>query len=133
MKILKFFGSLLYGAIMYYLLWLLFYWLTPYVMSMSWGWFIAYMFIAGGFVSCFIAQIAYWIAIPLIFLCINCKPAKYAQIVPAILFGISSVKLPWILNMDYGILQWILGISLTIIVLIAFISLIVAPFKADED
>ena len=65
MKILKFFGSFLYGAIMYYLLWLLFYWLTPYVMSMSWGWFIAYMFIAGGFVSCFIAQIAYWIAIPL--------------------------------------------------------------------
>lgn len=132
MKLLKVLGSLLYSAIMYYLLWLLFYWITPYIMMMSWGWFIAYLFIAGGFISAFVASIAYIIGIPLVFLSKDCKLAKYPPILFGLIFGYSSIVLPWQLNMDYGVLQWILGILTTIIILIAFISLILIPFKVDD-
>lgn len=133
MKVLKFVGALLYGAVMYYLLWLFFYWLTPYVMSMSWGWFIAYLFIAGGAMSAFVASVAYLIGMPLVLLCRKCKAARYAPIVFGIFFGFFSVRLPWAFNMEYGVLQWILGISFTIIILIAFISLLAVPFKVNED
>lgn len=51
MKILKFAGAFLYGALMAYLMWLLFYWITPIAMLMGWGWFIVYLFVAGGFIS----------------------------------------------------------------------------------
>lgn len=36
MRFLKSVGLLFYGLIASYLLWLLFYWLTPYVMSVGW-------------------------------------------------------------------------------------------------
>lgn len=133
MKILKIFGSLLYGTVMYYLLWLLFYWLTPYVMGLSWALLILYVIFAGGFLTLFITQISCWIGFPLVLICNSYKLAKYGQIIPGILSGISSIRLPWMLDMDYGILQWILGISLTNIILVTFISLMTAPFKVDED
>lgn len=51
-KIFKCLGPLLYITIVGYLLWLLFYWITPYIMG--WGW---YIFLAGGIISCIAAFI----------------------------------------------------------------------------
>lgn len=133
LKALKFLGALLYGAIMYYLLWLFFYWLTPYVMGMSWGWFIAYLFIAGGGVAMFVTSVTSLIGIPMILLCRKCAAAKYAPIIFGLLLGYPSVRLPWTIDMEYGVLQWILGISFTIVILTAFTSLMIVPFMADED
>lgn len=132
MKVLKFLGALLYGAIMYYLLWLFFYWLTPYVMGMSWGWFIAYLVIGVVAMIMFVSGVTSLIGFPMIPLCRKCAAAKYAPIIFGLLFGYSSVRLPWTLDMEYGVLQWILGISFTITILIAFISLMVVPFKVEE-
>lgn len=133
MNILKFLGALLYSVVVYYVMWLFFNWLTPYVMSISWGWFIVYLLIAGGAVSMFVASIASLIVIPLVLLSRECKAAKYAPVVFGLFFGFSSVRLPWLLDIEYGILQWILGVSFTSIILITFISLLVVPFKVDED
>lgn len=133
MKVVKILGSLLYGSIMYYLLWLLFCWITPFVMGIGWVLFILYLIIAGGFLTLLIAQISSWIGIPLVLICNNCKPAKYVQLIPGILFGIYSVRLPWVQDMDYGILQWIIGIFLTITILITFISILTVSFKVDKE
>lgn len=66
MKILKFAGAFLYGALMAYLMWLLFYWITPIAMLMGWGWFIVYLFVAGGFISMLVGSISYLLVIPIV-------------------------------------------------------------------
>lgn len=133
MKILNFIGSFLYSILMYYIVWLFFYWITPYVMFMGWALFIVYLLFAGGALSLFVASLSTLLAKPLVTLCIKCKYSKYAPIIWALFFGYSSVKLPWGFKMDYSVLQWILGISLTIIILITFIALLVVPFKIFDE
>lgn len=132
MKILKFAGAFLYGALMAYLMWLLFYWITPIAMLIGWGWFIVYLFVAGGFISMLVGSISYLLVIPIVKLSQGCKAAAYAPIPFLLFFGYSSVRLPWSLNMDYGVFQWVIGISLSITIVVAFISLIVAPIKNAE-
>lgn len=132
MKVLKILGSLLYSSIMYYLLWLFFDWITPFIMGLSWVLFIL-LIIAGVFLFVFMAQISSWIGFPLVLICNNCNPAKYVQIIPGIIFGFYSVSYPWEQDMDYGILQWIIGLFLTNIILITFISLMAVSFKIDKE
>lgn len=128
-KVFKFIASVLYGMLMSYLMWLLFYWLTPIVMSLSWGWFIAYLFIAGGSVSLFVGGITYFLAMPWMMLGAECKSAMYAPIPFLLFFGYFAIKLPWDFGDNWGILQWMLGLSLTITILITFISLLSIAFK----
>lgn len=132
-KILKSLGSLVYGAILYYLLWLFFDWVTPRIMDMRWGELIIYMLVGIWFMTMFFAMAITLLEIPFIFLCRNCKAAKYAPIIFGLLFGIDAVSFPWTLDMKYGVLQWILGIVHTITVLTAFISLMAIPFKNDKE
>lgn len=132
-KALKTIGSLIYGAVMYYILWLLFYWITPYIMSVSWMGFLIYLFVAGGAISMFVGSVANIIGIPLIFLCKNCNASKYAPILFGLIFGYSSIRLPWTLDMEYGILQIILAILTSITILISFVSLMYVPFKIYDE
>lgn len=133
MKVLSFIGALIYSFLMYYLIWLFFYWITPYLMFISWGLFIVYLIFAGGFLSMLVASISALISTPLVVLCRKNGYIKYAPIIWGVLFGYSSLKLPWTFNMDYSVLQWIIATSLTIIILITFISLLTIPFKKFED
>ncbi len=120
MKVLKFLGSIVYGAIVYYLFWLLFYWVTPFIMNLGWGGFFGYL-IGGSIVLISLASIlAIALQIPLTLMVKGCDAAKFPPVIFALFFGYSSVKLPWSLDMDYGFLQYLLGISLTIYILIAF-------------
>ena len=80
-----------------------------------------------------VAQITTWLVIPLFFLIKGCKTAKYLPIPFGLFFGYSSLKLTWALSADFGLLQCLLAISLTILILISYISLIVAPFKVEES
>lgn len=132
-KVLKFLGALVYGAIMYFLLWLCFYFLTPYVMGLSLKGLFVYLGVAGGGVTVLLATAALWLEFPLIFLCRNCKAAKYAPIIFGVFNGFSAVRLPWILDMEYGVVQWIAGILFTITILVSFIGLMVIPFKLEEE
>lgn len=131
MKVLKFLGSIVYGAIVYYLIWLFFYWITPYMMGLSWLGYAAYM--AGGiFVLISMAStLGILTHAPLMWLIKGCKPAKYPPMIFAAFFGFSSVKLPWSLDMEYGFLQWVLAISLTLFILLTFAGLIKITFDTD--
>ena len=50
-KIFKCLGTLLYSTIVGYLIWLLFYWITPYIMGVGWLLFFLYIFLAGAELS----------------------------------------------------------------------------------
>lgn len=127
----KFIGSVLYGVVMSYLMWLLFYWLTPIIMSLSWGWAIIYFLIAGGAVTAFVCSITSFVALPWVLLGAKCKPARYAPIPFLLFFGFSSVRLPWLFGDNYGILQWILWASLTITILLTFGALLGMAFNHE--
>lgn len=125
-------GSLVYGTIASYLLWLFFWWITPYIMSVGWFLFFVYIILAGGFVSILIGAINSLLAIPMMFLV---KDNIVSKIICSLLFGyflIQSICLPWQLDMQYGLLQWIIAISLTIIFAISFISMIIMSFSIEN-
>lgn len=122
MKVLKFLGSIVYGAIVYYLFWLFFYWVTPYIMGLGWLGFIVYL-IVGSIVLISLASIlAVALQIPMTLMVKGCDAAKYPPVLFALFFGYSSVKLPWTLDMEYGFLQCLLGITLTIFILLTFVG-----------
>ena len=50
-KIFQCLGTVAYSTIVGYLLWLLFYWITPYIMSVGWLLFFLYIFLAGGLIE----------------------------------------------------------------------------------
>ena len=66
------------------------------------------------------------------FLVKNNIVAKVINVCPLLFFGYSSVRLPWEFNMSYGVLQYIIGISLTIIILISFVGMMIIPFRIEE-
>lgn len=132
-KIFQCLGTVVYSTIAGYLLWLLFYWMTPYIMGVGWMLFFLYIFLAGGLITGIVASINGLLIIPLAFLMKNNIAAKVINVLPLLFFGYSSVRLPWGLDMNYGVLQYLIGISLTITFLISFGSMIVAPFKIEDD
>lgn len=133
MKVLKYVGALFYSLLMYYLLWLFFYWVTPFVMGLSWKLLIVYLFIAGGLFTILTAQLSVFLCMPFALLVKGIKPPKYLPALFGLFFGYSSVKLPWIMDFEYGVLQWILALSLTGLVLKVFITFIAMPFKLNVD
>ena len=131
-KIFKCLGTLLYSTIVGYLLWLLFYWITPYIMGVGWLLFFLYIFLAGGLISCIAASINGLLSLPMSFLVKDNIVAKVINVCPLLFFGYSSVRLPWEFNMSYGVLQYIIGLSLTIIILISFVGMMIIPFRIEE-
>ena len=132
-KIFQCLGAAIYSTVAGYLLWLLFHWMTPYVMGVGWMLFFLYIFVAGGLITGIIASINNLLVVPMVFLMKNNIVAKIINVLPLLFFGYSSVRLPWGLDMNYGVLQYLIGISLTITFLISFGSMIVLPFKIEED
>ena len=132
----KFFQCLLtavYSAIAGYLLWLLFYWMTPYIMGVGWLLFFLYIFLAGSLITLIVGSISWLLAVPMPFLMKDNIAAKVINVLPMLFFGYSAVCLPWGLDMNYGVLQYFIGISLTITFLITFGSMIVIPFKMEDQ
>lgn len=133
MKVLKFIGALIYGALIFYLIFLLFYWLTPIIMRFTWLALIVYLCLAGGFFTMFVGSIAGILIAPLCWLCRGSKFARFVHIPFGLFYGYCSIILPWCVFSDMGVLQWILAIALTITVLITFITLMVAPIMYSDD
>lgn len=131
-KILQCIGTLVYSTIAGYLLWLLFYWITPYIMGVGWLFFLLYVFLVGGLIAGFIGSINSILLTPVTFLMNDNILAKIINTFPFLFFGYSAVIMPWKLEMDYGFLQYLIGISLTITFLISFISMIIAPFNITD-
>lgn len=132
-KLFQCVGTLIYSVIASYLLWLLFYWVTPYIMGMGWLMFFLYIFLAGGAVTMIVSLINGLLAVPMVFLMKNNNVAKVINALPMLFHGYSAVCIPWGLNMEYGVLQYFLGISLTIMVLVLFVAMIMAPYKIEDE
>lgn len=118
MTLLKFIGSAFYGIIISYLIWLFFYWLTPWVMSFGWGGVIISVLCGTVLVGLFMSI---WplILSPMLFL-INNTVSKIIPSTAIVFYGYSSIMLPWRLNIDYTIPKLILAVTLTGMVLIIF-------------
>ena len=101
-------------------------------MGVGWFLFFLYIFLAGGLISCIAASINGLLSLPMSFLVKDNIVAKVINVFPLLFFGYSSVRLPWEFNMSYGVLQYIIGISLTIIILISFVGMMIIPFRIEE-
>lgn len=133
MKFLKFILSIPYAAIAGWLLWLLFTWIIPAAMDLSWVWFIVYCILAGGFIGTFFQFISAILAVPSAWLCKDNIAAKIVQVLIFGFFGYSSLSFLWSV-MPHGLLQWLVALSFTIIVLISYIGLMGVAFtSSDED
>ena len=110
-KIIKIVGSIVISIIMSYILWIIYFYAIPFVMNIGWKMFILYIILSKG-----------------------CKIAKYASI-PFIFYFVclSPLKLPYSLNIDFSALQWILAISLNILSVTTFISIIIVLFNINKD
>lgn len=131
MNILKFIGSALYGAIASYVIWLLFYWVTPWVMSFGWGGVVISIicgtFIAGAFMS-----LCSLILCPLSFMTDN----NASKIIPTILMlfnGFSSARLAWGVDVDYTAPKIVLAITLTILAIVIYITAIQGIWAKRDD
>ena len=102
-------GALIYGLIIGYLLWLVFYLITPYIMGIWW-----LLLIVGGFITGFIANTNCILSIPVYFLTKGNMVAK-------------------IISIEYGFLQYIVGIILTIMFLMSYIASIAIPFVIEDE
>lgn len=131
-KILQCAGTFVYSTVAGYLLWLLFYWITPYVMGFGWMLMFGFIFIVGGLITPLALSANTALAYPIVFLMRDNKAARVINVFPLLFYGFSAARLPWGLDMEYGFLHYLLGISITITILISFGSLISLPFKFDE-
>ena len=135
MRFLKSVGLLFYGLIASYLLWLLFYWLTPYVMSIGWGGFILYMLFAGGLVSAIVGSAATLLAYPVITWFNGAyKPVRWICAIFFVFHGFSAIMLPWRLDIDYGFLKILIAVLYGITALISFGAFLFVFVKGlDEE
>ena len=125
-------GTLIYSGVVSYLLWLLFDWATPYVMGFGLWMYILLVTIVGS-VATIIASFGSLLAIPMLLLTRSNKVAKVINALPMLYFGYSAICLPWKLDIDYGVLQYLLCLSLSGIVLTVFGNMILASFKEVDD
>ena len=134
MRFLKSVGLLFYGLIASYLLWLLFYWLTPYVMSVGWGGFILYMLIAGGLVTGIVGSAATLLAYPVaIWFDGAYKPIKWICAVFFVFHGFSAIMLPWRLDIDYSFLKILIAVLYGITALISFGAFLAVFVKGSGE
>lgn len=129
--LLKVLGTMVYGMVSCRLIWLFFWWITPYVMSASWFWMIMYIIFALGFITSVSAFISGILSAPMFFLMGKNMSAKVVYTIICLIWGYSSCALPYNLDIEFGVRHWILAISLTLTALSVFASLIVTTFKEE--
>lgn len=131
-NILNFIGSAIYGIVVSYILWLLFYFLTPWLMSFGWSAVILYWLFAFGLLAGLIGGLSSILLIPLVYLISKCKIAKYLPIAAMLIFGYLTVALPWQLSGEYTFVKIVIAISLSSTALAVFVSLINILFSCDR-
>lgn len=132
-KILCFIGSAAYGIVFSYLIWLAFYFLTPWIMSFGLLGFVLLWLFGFGIIAGFIGGISGVLSYPLIKMIFIYKPSKYIPVVSMLFLGYSSVAMPWRFDVEYSLMKIILGLSISIMALILFSTLIYGLFKPYGD
>lgn len=133
MKFIKTLLTIPFAGIVGWLIQSLFIWLIPIAMNISWGWFIVYLLLAGGFISLGIGAVVTIIAMPNAWLTYRNKMAKFVASAIYAASGIYTVLIPWGNGISsFGVLRWIVAISLTITIILTYGGLIGAMFSAEE-
>ena len=109
MNALRILGSIVYGSIMYFLLWTFLYAMTPKLMGLDWY---GFFFILPSFLWLFqVSVVVVLLVSPMLWICKKSLAAKIVHIPIGLYFAWYCVRLPWSMDMEYGLLQWILALS----------------------
>lgn len=128
-KAVFFILALQYSSTISYLGWLFFYWLTPYFMNMGWWMFVLYVLFFVVLLHGILGGIAGVLAIPMKYLIKGSRFSLIFSFIPFLVYGIISVKIPWVYSIDKDFLQYILAVSLTINIVLFFGSFIILNYK----
>lgn len=117
-----------YSMLSSFLFWLFFKWITPYVMNASWIMLLLYPFLALGFVCMIVGSYGGILSFLNGFFMKDNMAAKVIYTIICLSWGYSSCALPFRLNMEFGVCQWILAIMLTCTALCTFAFFILVAY-----
>lgn len=129
MKVLKFIGAVLYSLISAYIIWLVFFLLTPWLMNFGWIAVILYIIIAGGLISTMLKLFAAAVTDPLFYLIDSSNLARIFAIVVFALVGLYTLIIPWTLLGTYSFLSICIGISLTLTAFSIFTAILMTLYR----
>lgn len=124
MKILKSIIYVLLSGVVCYLAWLIFYFLTPYIMNMSWFWMIVLFFVLGGSIIPLIGFLPGLFAAIINTLKSGAIIEKIFCVLIGLLFAFDACRLAWIFDIDYGFKQIVFSIMQNLIVVGLFWGLL---------
>lgn len=127
------FGTMLYGMVSSWLIWLLFYFVTPYIMGASWLFLFIYAAVAMGLVSTVFAFVSGILLLPMKYLVSGNMAAKVIYTIIVLFWAFSSAALPFHLNMEFGLLQWLLVLIYILTVLGTYAPLIAMAYEMGKD
>ena len=133
MKFIRSVLFILFAIVICYLLWLLFYWITPYFMALSWMWMIIIFSVAGGLlfpIFTFFPSILSAAIAPL-------KSSHIAETtilsLVVLFFAFSSCRLAWMLNISSGEKELVFAIAQNVSVLGAFWAMYLSFIATHSD
>ncbi len=133
--ILCFIGAALYGFIESYILWLVFSYFTPWLMSWSWFAIIVYCVVATGLIGGLVTGFSALISIPLFKICKVSKACRYLPMLFLAFYGYKAVALPWQMS-PHGIREIVIAISISLTAVALFVTLIITLWnygKSSDD
>lgn len=131
-KILSFLGGLCYSVVVSYLMWLLFYFVTPFLMRFGWKALVLYLVLAAGTIPMLFIPLFTYAWAPVILLIRNCKAVKFVSAIPLLLFGYSAVADVWRLSIVYSGSKVAIAIAVSVMIATFFISLIKVSLSYNE-
>lgn len=117
-----------YSMLSSFLFWLFFKWITPYVMNASWIMLLLYPFLALSFICMIVSSYGGILSFLNGFFMKDNMAAKVIYTIICLSWGYSSCALPFRLNMEFGVCQWILAIMLTCTALCTFAFFILVAY-----
>lgn len=111
MKFIKSLLFIIFGAVVCYLTWLLFYFITPYFMALSWIWMIVLFFIIGGSLIPIIGFFPALLSTIMVPLKSSHIVETVVMLIVVVFFTFSSCRLAWTLNISSGIKEIVFAIA----------------------
>lgn len=122
-KVLAFLAVTIYGCVAAQLLWLLFHYATPWLMSFGWIAVIIYYIFLFGMIPTLFGFAGTLLFMPISKLVSIAPASKYLPIWFLIVDGFLSAKEPWVLDIDYELVKIIIAISISLAAISTFASL----------
>lgn len=131
-KILCIGGSVLYSILLGYLIWLAMYYAVPYIVHLKWWSVLIYLLFGTLLIGIVVSAIGI-IMLPFFKMCKHTKIARVLAIFPLLFYGYSCVMLPWHLDCDFVLPQYISSIIYDIDIATIFLGIIEPLINTDFD